>query len=60
MALGRPPKPEREHGKRVQVFLTPEAHAALFDLAPAYQRSALVQRLILEEWARWKLRTKKK
>ncbi len=49
--MGRPPLPEGERGKRVDLYLTAEAQAALAELlGPDMRgRSALVSRLLVEE-----------
>lgn len=47
--IGRPPKPESERGRKVLLYLSAEALAALEALAKDGERSALVSRLLVEE-----------
>ncbi len=52
--MGRPPLPEGERGKRVDLYLTAEAIAACVELLGPDMpgRGALVSRLLVEEASR--------
>ncbi len=46
--MGRPPLPKEERGKRVTLYLSAEALAALHELSPEGRVSELVQGLLIE------------
>jgi len=58
-AIGRPKLPDEDRGKRVLLYLSADALRALDEIAGDGERSSVVSRLIVEEYARKTRRSKK-